>query len=120
MSITCQDLWPEVHCLVAAGSDCVHTDGHAAMQPITFHPGHDRLDRLDWALINSWSWKNTAEDGDRKRRKRAEFLVHGSVPWTAISQIGVIDATIAARVSTLLVTAVHRPEVVVQRHWYYS
>jgi hypothetical protein len=106
--------------LVASGLGCVHTEGHAAMQPIVFHPGCDGFPRLDWPLIRSGSWGNTPDDGDRKRRKQAEFLVHGSVPWTAISHVGVIDATIAGRVSTLLATAEHRPEVVVQRHWYYS
>lgn len=110
----------EAEALVASGAICVHTEGHAAMQPIAFHPGCEGLSRLDWPLIRSGSWGNTPDDGDRKRRKQAEFLVHGSVPWTAISHVGVIDATIAARVTALLATASHRPEVVVQRHWYYS
>lgn len=106
--------------MVESGALCVHTDGHAAMQPITFHPGCSGFDRLDWTLINGWSWKNTPEDGDRKRRKQAEFLVWQRLPWTAISQIGVIDATIAEQVSVLMASAAHRPNVVVQPQWYYT
>lgn len=106
--------------LVESKLSCVHTEGHAAVQPLAFHNGCEGFQRLDWPLIRSANWGNTAEDGDRKRRKQAEFLVHGSVPWTAISQIGVIDATIAARASALLATAAHRPEVVVQPQWYYT
>ncbi|MCC6561014.1 MAG: DUF4433 domain-containing protein [Xanthomonadales bacterium] len=106
--------------LVAAGLNCLHTEGHAAVQPIAFHRGCEGFPLLDWPLIRSASWANTVEDGDRKRRKQAEFLVHGSVPWTAISQIGVIDATIASQVSTLLASAAHCPDVVVQPQWYYT
>lgn len=110
----------DAEALVADGADCVHTEGHAAMQPLIFHHGVTGLDRLDWAVIRDWSWRNTAEDNDRKRRKQAEFLIHARVPWSAITRIGAIDATIADEVRGLLAAAGHAPIVEVQPKWYYA
>lgn len=104
------------------GLACVHTDGNAASQPLTFHAGTDQLQTaLSWDVIRSNSWGNTPDDNDRKRRKQAEFLVHNEVPWDAITQIGVIDATMADRVRAILAAsgAPHAPAVTVQRDWYY-
>lgn len=36
-------------------------------------------------------WNDTPEDGDRKRRRQAEFLVYTSLPWRLIEEIGVIS-----------------------------
>jgi hypothetical protein len=77
------------------------------------------LAQVDWAVIDHWSWKNTEEDPDRKRRKQAEFLVHQSFPWSWVEGIAVIDPTVAQQVEALLGQAQHQPPVTVQPRWYY-
>ena len=109
----------DAEALVASGATCVHTDGHATMRLSTFFPGVAGLAQLDWPLIGATSWGDTPEDGDRKRRKQAEFLVHRRVPWSRVSRIGVIDATIADEVRQRLAHAAHQPQIDVLRHWYY-
>ena len=105
---------------LAAQLPCVHTDGNAATMPLQLFAGTTGFERLSWDVIRSWSWRDTAEDNDRKRRKQAEFLVWRAVPWTAIRRIGVFDAPTAAEVLALLpLQTAPGPTVELQPDWYY-
>ncbi|HEU4663732.1 MAG TPA: DUF4433 domain-containing protein [Dokdonella sp.] len=113
-------LLADAEAIEADGHACLHTDGNAASQPLTFHEGTGTLaSTLSWDVIRSTSWGNTAEDNDRKRRKQAEFLVWQRVPWHAIVAIGVIDEATAQRARDAIAGAAHRPVVTVHRDWYY-
>ncbi|MGF1494886.1 MAG: DarT ssDNA thymidine ADP-ribosyltransferase family protein [Microcoleaceae cyanobacterium] len=35
---------------------------------------------IDWEIMQERYWADTEEDGDRKRRRRAEFLIYKSCP----------------------------------------
>ncbi|MGD9584114.1 MAG: DUF4433 domain-containing protein [Lysobacterales bacterium] len=104
---------------LAADVACVHTDGNAATRPIMVYAGTSGFSKLPWDVINSWSWHDTPEDNDRKRRKQAEFLVWQRLPWTAIARIGVIGANIADRVAQHLAGQAHRPAIEIHKDWYY-
>jgi hypothetical protein len=82
-----------------------------------FHPCRDlgQLDRLNWDHIAATEWS----DELIKDAKQAEFLVYGSFPWTLVRSIGVLDEKIAERVREILTQAHHRPDVRVERTWYY-
>ncbi len=67
------------------------TDGHGIMMITDFFDDLQNLDKVDWAIMKEKYWANTEDDGDRKRRRQAEFLIHSSCPWTLISDIVVID-----------------------------
>ncbi len=95
------------------------TDGHAVEAMTDFFADVTHLNRIDWAVIDHWSWKNTEEDPDRKRRKQAEFLVHHSFPWSWVEGIGVIDAEMKGRVEAVPAGASHRLPVTIQPKWYY-
>jgi ssDNA thymidine ADP-ribosyltransferase, DarT len=95
------------------------TDGHAVEAMTTFFDDLDSLVRVDWALIYNWSWKNTEEDPDRKRRKQAEFLIHESFPWNWVERIGVLNAAVAEQVQAILSATDARPEISVQPKSYY-
>jgi hypothetical protein len=41
-------------------------------------------------------WADTLEDGDRVRRRQAEFLVHDAVPLSLVEQLAVIDDAVSA------------------------
>jgi hypothetical protein len=84
---------------------------------------YDRLDdlgRVDWDVIQSWSWGNRDADFDRKRRKQAEFLVHDFFPWSLVEQVAVIDRRMAEEVSLRLAGVRHLPPIGVERSWYYD
>lgn len=64
-------------------------------------------------------WRDTVADGDRKRRRQAEFLVHRTFPWTAVIEIGVMSEAMEDAVRGALVGAAHAPKVAIQKSWYY-
>lgn len=95
------------------------TDGHAVEAVSRFFDQVAELDRIDREVISSWSWKDTTEDPDRKRRKQAELLVHEFFPWTWVEAIGVQSEGTRAAAQRLLEQAEHRPAVRVEPRWYY-
>ncbi len=103
-----------------AGLEWVFTDGHAEMAPLTdFYDDLADLKKLDWGLMQSHYWFDTDDDPDRMRRRQAEFLVHDFFPWELVDSIGVCNDIMAAHVHEILETAAHKPQVVIERSWYY-
>lgn len=95
------------------------TDGHGIMSYTDFYDDLDDLDQVDWDMINAIYWHDTAEDGDRKRRKQAEFLIRDHCPWNAISHIVVRSSARAAQVAGIIAHQPHQPEIAVRPKWYY-
>ncbi len=95
------------------------TDGHADMVISRFFEDLQALDQIDWKVMQATFWNDTDEDGDRKRRRQAEFLVHRFFPWTLIQAIGVISTQMAHEVQQILHASTHHPQVTVNQRWYY-
>lgn len=95
------------------------TNGHAVEALTDFFTSTERLDTIDWEVIRARNWANTEDDLDRKRRKQAEFLVHGSVPWHWFHRIGVVDQGRSQRVTEIIAEAAHQPDVTIEPGWYY-
>jgi len=76
-------------------------------------------ERVDWELMEAVIWANTPEDGDRVRRRQAEFLVHGAVPLALVEELVVIDDSVRSRVQELLDQAGSTLPVVVRPDWYF-
>lgn len=116
---------PIMH-LVTSAETIVHqqlpfafTDGHADVALSRYFDDLQALDQVDWQVMQETFWNDTAEDGDRKRRRQAEFLVHHFFPWTLIEEIGVMTRQMAHDVQQILQTSAHRPQVTVSSRWYY-
>lgn len=101
------------------GLSVTFTEGHAAIPFSRFFEDWRDLDKIDWAVMQDRYWNNTDEDGDRKRRRQAEFLVHHFFPWDLIRGIGVRMEDTRLQVERLIARAPHRPEVHVVPGWYY-
>lgn len=50
-------------------------------------------------VVEAKLWNDIDEDGERKRRRQAEFLVYQGVPWSLIRSICVINQTAVSRAS---------------------
>lgn len=110
-----------VEAIAAQNLDFAFTDGHATKAFTRFYDSlADLPEAIDWAVVRSWSWKDTNDDMDRKRRKQAEFLVHRTVPWSLIDSIGVINSTIRQEVQKILGNNVHAPRIKIVPDWYYQ
>ena len=103
------------------GSAFVFTDGHASMAFSGFYENLQDLNRVDWEVMSSRYWNDTPEDNDRKRRRQAEFLVHGSFPWDLVESIAVTNTKMKTRIEKLFAdkfTWLEKP-VLIEREWYY-
>ena len=85
----------------------------------------DRLEdltKVDRVAVETWRWggKWLLSDPDVKRRKQAEFLVHGRFPWGLVTQLGVLDTAMATEVRTVLAGSSHLPRVTIEPKWYYN
>lgn len=105
--------------VVSEGLDYVFTDGHGEVKLSQFYKDLKDLDKIDWGIMRATFWNDTVEDGDRKRRRQAEFLIHDHCPWSLIKGIGVMDAKVESAVHELIREVGHRPKVKVMPAWYY-
>lgn len=108
-----------VQAVEAAGLPFVFTNGHAIMALSEFFDDLAHLDRVDWPLMRAKMWNNTSTDGDRKRRRSAEFLVHRRFPWTLVHEVAVMTPRSEAVAWAALARAGHIPRVQVRRNWYF-
>jgi hypothetical protein len=97
----------------------VFTDGHAVMGYTDYFDELQDLAAIDWEIMEAKYWADTDEDGDRKRRRQAEFLIHQFCPCTLIEEIGVISHDIKGKVEEMLGNERHCPPVKVCSDWYY-
>lgn len=95
------------------------SDGHAEMGPtLFFDDWNTHSDKVPWDVMELTYWNDTPADPDRKRRRQAEFLVHGTFPWGAVESIGVYNAVIQAEVTRIISGPTAVP-VKICPTWYY-
>jgi len=114
-------LTTSVQRVVRSSNQFVFSDGHGLATFTHWFDDLAKLDAVDWNLVGHRYWADKPEDNDRKRRKQAEFLVHESLPWSEIEDIGVLDSTAAQQVQALLnqFPKIYHPPVHVRHNWYY-
>lgn len=102
------------------GIPFVFTDGHGTNTPLTnFYIDPSDLDKLDWSVMNATYWHDILTDGDRKRRRQAEFLVHRFFPLQLVDQISVISELAKTLVEQTLLNSGHQLVVNIRKDWYY-
>jgi hypothetical protein len=95
------------------------TDGHAVMELSEQYEAVSDLNKVDWRVLEGKYWYDTDQDGDRSRRRQAEFLVHDFFPWSLVQQVVVINSEMKKCVENMIDKATHKPKVVVNSAWYY-
>jgi hypothetical protein len=102
-----------------SGLPFTFTNGHAEMVTSSFYEDLADLDKVDWEIMKATFWNDTPEDGTRKWRRQAEFLVHNQFPVELIAGIGVISNKIADSVKQILAETGHQIQVAARPNWYY-
>jgi hypothetical protein len=105
--------------VLQAGLPFIFTDGHAEMDISRFFTDLKDLKEIDWKIMHSHYWADILEDGDRTRRRQAEFLVHQFFPFHLFEAIGVMNPSMARQVSGLLQPLAYTPDIQVEPTWYY-
>lgn len=101
-----------------AGLDFVFTDGHGTMKLTQFFTSLSHLDKIDWQVMAARYWRDTQEDGDRCRRRQAEFLVHDFFPLSFVQKLAVLRPKQVAKVRTIVGTECPS-EIVAAPEYYY-
>ncbi len=108
-----------VEAVQTAGIPFVFTDGHAEMDLSRFFTSLTALNQVDWDVMKSRYWNDTPQDGDRKRRRQAEFLVQRFFPFNLFHAIGVMNQTVADQVRALIPLEMPVPVIRLEPAWYY-
>jgi ssDNA thymidine ADP-ribosyltransferase, DarT len=103
----------------AAGLAFAFTNGHAAMAVTDYWNDLDALANIDWPLMTSRYWFATLQDPDRKRRRQAEFLVHGEFPWALVDGVAARKPAAVGQVRATLERAGFETRTAVRPEWYY-
>lgn len=98
-----------------AGVRWAITDGNARTEYGRAFATRSGLDELDWDAIAN----NDFRDAFVQEAKQAEFLIHGKLPWELIDTIGTRSLDIAAAAASAIASGTHRPNVIVERNWYF-
>lgn len=102
-----------------AGLGLAFADGHGIMALSQFFNDLTHLNQVDWEVMGSKMWNDTAQHPDRKRRRQAEFLVHQLLPWDLIIGIATINQENADSVQRYITAQGLNKPVRVRRDWYY-
>jgi len=110
-----------VQAVAASGCEFVFSDGHGLAVYTQWFDDLASLGEVDWGIVYSTQWNDTSEDPDRQRRKQAEFLVHESMAWDLVEQIGVLNRAMKKTVEAVLGRHPSSGQLLVQTKpsWYY-
>ena len=86
-----------VECVQEAGLEFAFTDGHPVVTLSGFYNDVEDLEKVDWDVIRGTYWQDTKEQPDRRRRRQAEFLVHGAFPWDAVEYLAAKNKIVKER-----------------------
>lgn len=99
----------------AAGIPWAFSLSNAGARYTQFDNRLSELSRIDWEAVAATDFR----PAEVKEAKQAEFLVHGSFPWTLVSRIGVRSMSIRQRAMAAIENAKHQPPVEILPAWYY-
>ena len=79
-----------------------------------------RSEFVDWPLMRSKYWNDTAERPDRMERRMAEFLVHQRLPLGLITEVATQSEQLRARLEREFAAAGRTLHCNARPHWYYA
>lgn len=98
----------------------IFSDGHILSRITSIYKQEDlkQLDTIiNWERIKDNYWADTEEDTDRKRKKEAEFLVYGDIPFSCINGFVVYDEQAKNK---LLSFGVKEEMIAIRKMYYYD
>lgn len=108
--------------LLEVGLDPVLTDRNAVLdyaEYARFRDGEPPEGFIDWPLMREQFWFDTEDYPDRRERRMAECLIHGSVPWEAFLFVGARSQTVVSEVQQVVGGAEPAPRVALRPGWYF-
>jgi hypothetical protein len=73
------------------------TDRHAYLVAVQFYSDLERLDQIEWAMLQQRDFKNNQEDPSKKEKYQAEALIYKHLPVGGL--LGLVSYSDEVRVS---------------------
>jgi len=100
------------------GTDICFTDRHAYLAGAEFYNNTDRLDQIDWQILQNRDFKRDNDDPGKFERYQAEALIYDHMPLEAF--IGVVCYTDKVRDELMQQASENGVElkIITQKGWY--
>jgi hypothetical protein len=108
-----------LHALAARGIPFVFTNQHAYPVMAEYFGDLQRLDRIDWIILQNRDFGHDPEDPGKKERYQAEALVHRHLPVDALQGIGCYTQDVKERLDRLLHARGVELQTIVRPSWYF-
>jgi hypothetical protein len=108
-----------LHRLYELGREFIFTDRHAYTPLSHYYKDLDRLDHIDWNILQNSDFKRDLEDPGKVERYQAEALVHHSLPMNALVGIACSDAAGVERVDAEVAAQGLAIKVAARPNWYF-
>jgi hypothetical protein len=105
--------------LVSRGVSFLFTDRHAYLAAAQFYSTLERLDQIDWNMLQRRDFKNDPDDPSKKERYQAEALVHKHLPVESLSGFACYNDACVQTVKEALASRNQSVEVVKQSDWHF-
>ena len=108
-----------LHKISEMGIPLVFTDRHAYVQMANYFTDLNRLDEIDWPLLNRRDFKNDPDDPGKKERYQAEALIWKCVPVEALTGVCCYTEAANAGIKSELDYRGLELKATVQKNWYF-
>lgn len=108
-----------LHDLARKGHKFVFTNQHAYPVMAEYYNDLARLDRVDWALLQSRSFKHDPDDPAKKERYQAEALIWKHVPVDALLGVCCYTQAVQQQIQVELAARKLTLKTVVETGWYF-
>jgi hypothetical protein len=105
--------------LLARNVPFLFTDRHAYLVAAQFFSDLNRLDQIDWKILQHRDFKTDPEDPNKRERYEAEALVHRHMPTDALAGMICYNTAVAGELKELLTARGLGLNIVVKQNWYF-
>jgi hypothetical protein len=97
----------------------IFTDRHAYLEAAQFYSNLEKLDQIDWEVLQRRDFKRSPDDPGKIERYQAEALVHKTMPCSALQGVVCYNETVKHRLEQQISERNLQLRIVVQPGWYF-
>jgi hypothetical protein len=108
-----------LHTLERAGVRFVFTDRHAYLSTARFYNSLEKLDQIDWPLLQRRDFRLDPDDQNKGHRYQAEALVHKFLPIEILDGLVCSSAAVESQLRELVSQRGLTLPVAARPNWYF-
>ncbi|MGD0585076.1 MAG: DUF4433 domain-containing protein [Oryzomonas sp.] len=107
-----------IHHLVSQARTFVFTDRHAYLVGAEFYSNVERLDQIDWQILQNRDFRRDPDDPGKFERYQAEALVYNHMPLEAFFGVVCYTDRVKAQLSQLATDSGVEMKIITETRWY--